>query len=127
MLLLLITRSARIDVFLGGQSETAKQTPLISGPLHGKILPSESSWAIIRSPLQPPYAEYATVPVQFATHGSAAVGNCYLLLSLPKAYGSCDIWATVLDREYLRQLRPVDSDEDIDEDEDVGNYGKYYQ
>ena len=120
-------------MFLAGQLDTSGgsssvRTSLLSGPLHGKILPSESSWAIIRSPLRPPYADEAAVSVEFATSGvgsGSAVGNCYLLLSLPKAHGNCDIWATVLDRDYLRELKLTVSVDN--EDEDVGNYGKHYQ
>lgn len=56
---------------------------LWGGPLHGRIVPSDSSWAIEEpDPL-------------------ARIRGKRLHLSLLKAHGSSDIWATVLDREFI--------------------------
>lgn len=103
------------------------RSTLLSGPLHGKILPSESSWAIVRSPLRPPYADQTSIAVDFSSPSigrGGSVGNCYLQLSLIKAHGSQDIWATVLDREFLRETKGVDSAVD---DDDIDNYEKHFQ
>ena len=82
-------------------------TILIQGPLHGKIAVSDSSWAIVRSPLRPPYASESLEPVEFSipsVGSGTSVGTCYLLLSLFKAYSQQDIWATVLSRDYSATL-----------------------
>jgi hypothetical protein len=56
---------------------------LLEGPLYGKILPSESSWALL--PHDP----------------RAKVKGDKIVLSLEKAFSNRDIWATVFDREFL--------------------------
>jgi hypothetical protein len=58
---------------------------LLEGPLHGKILPSESMWAIM------------------SPDPTARFRGARVMLSLEKAYGSRDIWATVFDRVYVAE------------------------
>lgn len=56
---------------------------LLSGPLHGNVLPSSTSWA-----LMPP-------------DPAAAHKGERLLVSLEKSYGSTGIWASVLETSYI--------------------------
>lgn len=57
---------------------------LLMGPLGGKVVPSESMWAL----LEP-------------DHMSEFVGQQRVLISLEKRFCSQEIWATVLDRSVL--------------------------
>ena len=57
---------------------------LFSGPLHGKVKPSESVWTLLP---RDPTARLSRSP--------------RVAISLEKAYGFRDIWATVLRRSYL--------------------------
>lgn len=74
-------------------------TVLLEGPLHGGVDPSECNWSLLEySPAQ----AYKTQ----ASH--------YVQLFLQKGYQHRDVWATVLDRQYLKEkesLRPVHSEE----------------
>ena len=73
---------------------TASMT-LLDGPLHGKVLPSESMWALLPpDPTAPP--EYRGQRIQ---------------VSLEKAHGHRDIWSTVLDRSHLGEREVVESEE----------------
>lgn len=56
---------------------------ILEGPLHGKIIPSESSWTLL--PHDP----------------RAKVKGDKVVLSLEKAFSNRDIWATVFDRKFL--------------------------
>lgn len=58
---------------------------LFSGPLHGKVLPSQSGWAFADPDPTQKYKGYRVV------------------LSLEKSHLSADLWATVLDREYMKR------------------------
>jgi hypothetical protein len=63
---------------------------LIDGPLHGKINPGESSWAL--APHDP----------------KAWVKGEKVILSLEKSYSTQEIWATVFDREFLKSKMKLD-------------------
>ena len=82
----------------GGQSQSQSTTPLMQGPLHGKILPSESMWALL--------------PPDPLTSMVAYRGCQRVLVSLEKAFGSKDIWATVLQRGYLGEKEVVEGVEE---------------
>ena len=70
---------------------------IINGPLGGKVIPSESMWAL----LEPDYMS------QFA-------GKQRIVVSLEKRFCSQEIWATVLDRAFLGEIETFD-DEDEEE------------
>ena len=74
----------------------SQSTPLMHGPLHGKVLPSESMWALL-----PPDPSAALVAYR---------GCQRVLVSLEKAFGSKDIWATVLQRGFLGEKDIVEGD-----------------
>jgi hypothetical protein len=61
----------------------ADGTVLMQGPLHGRVLPSECSWALLEA------------------DPAARIRGQRLQLSLCKSRGSEDIWASVLDRDFL--------------------------
>eukprot|EP01039_Chlorochromonas_danica_P010719 gene10719-11900_t len=61
---------------------------ILSGPLHGRIVPSECSWAVEDGEKQ--------------QVGEEGIGKV-LVLHLEKAHGHRDIWATVFSRSYLRK------------------------
>ena len=61
---------------------------LLEGPLHGKVIPSESSWSLM---------DRHTKSIE-KDHSSQS-----LQLSLHKGYQHQDIWATVFDRTFLSQ------------------------
>lgn len=75
--------ASRVSVKILDSQTGEGDTTLLEGPLHGKVLPSLSMWAI----LEPDSALLHKGPV--------------LRLSLEKGHGHRDIWATVLNREYL--------------------------
>jgi hypothetical protein len=80
------------------QSPTATSTSstvLLGGPLHGKVLPSESMWALL--PPDP-------------TAASEYRGQ-RILVSLEKAHGHKDIWSTVLARSHLGEREIVEGAE----------------
>lgn len=77
----------------------ANGTALLEGPLHGRVDPSECSWSLL---------EYSPA----MAHKTQA--SHYVQLSLQKGYQHRDVWATVLDRQYLSEidsLRPAHSEE----------------
>lgn len=59
---------------------------LFSGKLHGKILPSQSGWSFADPDPTQKYKDYRVV------------------LGLEKSHLSADLWATVLDREYMKAM-----------------------
>lgn len=67
---------------------------LLKGPLGGKVIASESMWAL----LEP-------------DHMSQFVGKQRIVVSLEKRYCSQEIWATVLDREFLGEIISLDDEE----------------
>jgi len=64
---------------------------IIEGPLHGRVIPEESMWAM--SDHDP----------------KSRIKGTKLVLSLEKTYESRDIWATVFDRDYIRANQPEES------------------
>ena len=70
---------------------------LMSGPLGGRVNPSESMWAL----LEP-------------DHMSQFVGKQRIAVSLEKRFCSQEIWATVLSRNFLGEIEPL-----FDEEEEV--------
>lgn len=62
---------------------------LLEGPLHGKVLPSTSMWVL----LEPDPTNAYKGPI--------------LRISLEKGFGSKDIWATVLDRTFLKEQQEM--------------------
>ena len=72
-----------VEVSASSLSVRCERRELWGGRLHGRVVPSESSWAIEEpDPL-------------------ARIKGRRLLLSLKKAHSAADIWATVLDREFI--------------------------
>lgn len=67
---------------------------LLNGPLGGKVIPSDCMWAL----LEPDYM-------------SQFVGQQRITVSLEKRYCSQEIWATVLDREFIGQKIELFEDE----------------
>jgi len=67
---------------------------LLAGPLHGKVLPSASAWALL--PADP------AAPLGYR--------GPRVMVSLEKAHGFKDIWATVMSRAHLGQRGDGDGD-----------------
>ena len=63
---------------------------LFGGPLHGKILPSQSGWSFADPDPTQRFKDYRVV------------------LSLEKSHLSSELWATVLDRDHLKSLLAAD-------------------
>lgn len=61
---------------------------LLEGPLHGRVVVSESQWALLEE------------------DPAARIRGKRLQLSLHKSHASRDIWATVLDRDFLASKNP---------------------
>ena len=78
-------RKSNLVVEIGTTSVSVRcdERQLWGGTLHGRVVPSDSSWAIVEpDPL-------------------ARIKGRRLLLSLKKAHSASDIWATVLDRDFI--------------------------
>lgn len=74
-------------------------TVLLQGPLHARVVPSECSWSLLDYPA---HKVYKTQALQ------------YVQISLEKGHNYKEVWATVLDREYLSKVddtRPAHSEE----------------
>eukprot|EP01038_Epipyxis_sp_PR26KG_P013268 gene13268-17776_t len=87
-----VANKDQISVEIGSKSIrvilTNTDQVLLEGPLHGKILPSDSSWALEENG---DYFEHASKNRMSK-----------VILSLEKAHGWKDLWATVFDRSYLK-------------------------
>ena len=68
---------------------------LLKGPLAGKVIASESMWAL----LEP-------------DHMSQFVGKQRIVVNLEKRFCSQEIWATVLNREFLGEIVSLDDEEE---------------
>ena len=65
---------------------------LLEGPFHGRVVPSESMWALAdHDPCSP-------------------IKGPRLVLSLEKGYAHREIWATVFDREFIKTHMKEDGD-----------------
>ena len=86
-----------VELLQGGNMQQSQQfMPLMQGPLHGKILPSESMWALL--------------PPDPLTTVVAYRGCQRVLVSLEKAFGYKDIWATVWQRRFLGEKEVMEGD-----------------
>lgn len=68
---------------------------LLSGPLGGKVTPSECAWAILES-----------------DYMSEFIGKQRITVSLEKKFCSQDIWATVISRDYLGEIINFDEEDE---------------
>ena len=90
-------RAGTLSVALspGGDGDAPAPRALLAGPLHGKVQPSACAWALLGAdPAAPPGYRGQRV-----------------LVSLEKAHGSRDIWATVISREHLGQSSGEEEEE----------------
>ena len=73
--------------------------------MHGKINPSETSWAIISSD-----------DLKYQSNDDASENNFYigqmLQICLEKSFGFNSIWATVIDRNYLNSKKNENENQD---------------
>lgn len=71
----------------------------MEGPLHGKINPSETTWAILSSE-ENNRQQYSNDKDEETTLVGYYPGPI-LQIFLEKSFGYNDIWATVINRDYL--------------------------
>ena len=67
---------------------------LLEGPLHGKINPSETTWAILS-------ADELNSQSRNDESNISYYPGTILQIFLEKSFGYNDIWATVISRDYL--------------------------
>jgi len=65
---------------------------LLAGPLHGKVDPTVASWALL--------PDEGSRDADTLT--SRSDGRMTLQVLLEKSFGSQEIWATLLSRDYLK-------------------------
>ena len=141
-----IYRPTRIRILYTSVTPTIT---LFDAPLHGRINPTESTWALI------PTTYTTTATTCTTTTADADTGNGrkpenerrvsdthtpnmqdnnynnnsdnskgYILFSLYKSYEYRDIWGTAFDRQYLQTLiteKGQNYDHDLEDDEEVIN------
>lgn len=74
---------------------------LLAGPLHGKVDPAEASWALLSDDDYWPREGEAD---DARTRYSSSDGRMALQVLLEKSFGSQEIWATLLNRDYLKAV-----------------------
>ena len=103
--------SSTISITSTHINSDGKQQIILVGPLYGKIISSETTWAILNPTdgMSGGYIPTVTLPLSESIDMNVSDDDkCqtipYILLSLIKAHGHQDIWATVFTKEYLQQL-----------------------
>lgn len=76
---------------------------LLAGPLHGKVDPAEASWALLPDDCWSTEEGEADARTRYSGSGSSD-GRMALQVLLEKSFGSQEIWATLLNRDYLKAL-----------------------
>jgi hypothetical protein len=108
-LFLFITYFSVSHILIEAVIESRKIT-LISGPFHGKVVPSESSWVILPSSRSVIVTPSITPQLDFSLD-EQEYKPC-ILMSLQKGHGHQEIWATVLNRDYLIVSSSTTNDDD---------------
>ena len=76
---------------------------LLAGPLHGKVDPAEASWALLSDDdYWPREGEADDARTRYTS--SSSDGRMALQVLLEKSFGSQEIWATLLNRDYLKAV-----------------------
>lgn len=76
---------------------------LLAGPLHGKVDPAEASWALLSDDDYWP-REGGADDARTRYSSSSSDGRMALQVLLEKSFGSQEIWATLLNRDYLKAV-----------------------
>lgn len=76
---------------------------LLAGPLHGKVDPAEASWALLPDDCWSREEGEADARTRYSGSGRSD-GRMALQVLLEKSFGSQEIWATLLNRDYLKAL-----------------------
>ena len=75
---------------------------LLAGPLHGKVDPAEASWALL--PDDDYWSREGEADDARTRYSSSSDGRMALQVLLEKSFGSQEIWATLLNRDYLKAV-----------------------
>ena len=81
---------------------------LFEGPLHGKVLPSESMWAIL-----PENSRSISSNIdedEERSQSSEEYKGMRILLSLEKSFSDRDIWTTALNRDFMLSLQEINNE-----------------
>lgn len=77
----------------------------MAGPLHGKVDPAEASWALLSDDdCWWSREEGGEADARTPYSSSSSDGRMALQMLLEKSFGSQEIWATLLNRDYLKAI-----------------------